>query len=114
MHFDGCDSRPGKGIPQGDARVRKGAGVEDNAFKTALRPIVNLINQSPLVVALETLDFAIAEIRGVIGKPALQVRKRRMPVNFGFALAEPIEVGSVENADFFHKAHCCHSGELGN
>ena len=83
MHFDGCDSRPCKGIPQSDTRMRKCAGIEDNAFEAALRPIVNLINQSALMVALEALDFTIAEIRGVIGKPALQVRKRRMPVNFG-------------------------------
>ena len=95
----GCDH----GVAQGHAGVGETAGVEDETGEPGIAPFVNLVNEHSLVVGLEGVDFAFAGC--CFGFYLfLDLVECDGTVNLGFAFAQAVEVGAVEESNLLHLA----------
>ncbi len=78
----------------------EGGAVDDHAVHLRVGEGGDLVHQLALVVALEKLQFRpLAEFLAQLN---LEIGEGGVPVDFGFALAEAVEVGAVQDGEGFH------------
>jgi len=78
--------------------MRLSARIEDNRVH-ALAMGMKKIDQFALMIGLMDLESAAGFARECF-KPGIELNKRHRTVDFGFALAQEIEIGSVQNKEF--------------
>ena len=74
-------------------------GIHDGHVEVAG---VESIDQGPLVVRLEEVDFE-AELRAARRDPGVDLVERLPPVDLGFARPEEVQIGSLEDQDAGHR-----------
>ena len=99
VHLDDLHAGAGEAVAQGHADVRVAARVDDQELHAVVRPLGDGVDQLALVVGLEEAGLH-AGLLGVRGDRRLEVGEGGVAVDLRFALAEPVEVGAVDDADF--------------
>jgi hypothetical protein len=99
VHLDGGQPGGLEGVVQGDAGVRVGTEIDDEGVDAPVGQRVDPVDQRALVGRLEE-DGRETEASGLGADELLKVLERGPAVNFRLALAEPVEVGAVEDGDF--------------
>ena len=103
VHLDGGARGDAlQGVVQGDAGVGVGAEVDDESLGAAVGERVDAVDERALVVGLEEADRH-AELPGLGADESLKVLERGRAVDLRLALAEPVEIGTVKDGDFFHE-----------
>lgn len=102
VHLDGGDLRTGEGVAQGEAGMGEGAGVDNDAMQFAVGiDGVDFVDDEAFVVGLVKL-YGDAESLCFFGEAVLEVGQGFVSVDVGFANAEAVEVGAVDDSDAFH------------
>lgn len=103
MHLDGLHAAAGDTVAQGDADVGVTTGIDDKKFYAVVGPLRDRIDEFTFVVGLEEARLGARSFR-VRGDEFFKVSKRLLAVDLRLALAEPIEVRSVDDADFHRQS----------
>ena len=88
---DGTDA-----VGKGDGSVGIAAGVHHHGVVLSVGGL-QLVDQNALVVGLAIMDFVLWE---TLAKLWQVVVEGETSVNFGFALAQKVQIGSVEDENF--------------
>ena len=99
MNLDGLHAASRDTVAQGDADVGVAAGIDDQEFHAFVGPLRNCIDDLTFVVGLEEARLGAGSFR-MRGDEFFKISKRLLAVHLRLALAEPIEVRSVDDADF--------------
>lgn len=98
MNFNKRDLYRQQRIAQGDAGVRETTGVQNDKIDAVGRGLLHPVDQFVFGIALEGV-----ERMPVIGRDfataILDVRKARGAVNIGFACAQEVQVGAVNQKE---------------
>jgi len=87
MQFDKRDGHTGQGITQGDAGMREGTGIDQDAGDLLTARRVNALDQHMLGVTLQTMQ-AMPGDGGQGRQFGLDVGQGRVAIDFGLARAE--------------------------
>jgi len=98
VHFNDRDRDCGNRVAQGDGRVGVAAGIEDDRPGAARRGLVQPVDQMAFMVGLAEVE-GYAQLPGPIAHHPSDIVERVAPINLGFAGAEQVEVGAVEDKD---------------
>lgn len=101
MDFDKRNGHAQQCIPQGDAGVGEGAGIDDDTDNTISLGRVNPIDQLRLAVALLATQL-MALGRALLTKAYIYIGQSVGPINLGFATTQKVEVWTMENKKFGH------------
>jgi len=99
VDFDGGNGHGREGIPERDAGVGIGGGVEDDGVEAAAG-VLDPGDEFAFVIGLAEVDFGV-EFGCAGPDEAFDVRERVASVDFGLAGAEEIEVRSVQE-EYLH------------
>ena len=94
VDFDGIHACGGDGVLERDARVRVRRRIEDHIVEVA-SGLLYLRYQFALVVGLVKRYLNVMPV-SVFTDHSLDIRKGHAAVNFGFALAQQVQVGAVK------------------
>ena len=97
MNFDGGNTYGRDGIPESHAGVSVGGSVEDDGIDPALG-LLNPSHQLPFYIGLTELDLRTQGRRPLPNHP-LDVLQRDLAINSRLALAEQIQIRTIENQD---------------
>ena len=99
MDLDGLHAAAGDTVAQGDADVGMAAGIDDEKFYAVVGPLRDRIDEFTFVVGLEEARLGARSFR-MRSDELFKIGERLLAVYLRLALAEPIEVRSVDDADF--------------
>ena len=97
VHFHERDAHRQERIADGERGVGEGGGVDQRAVRPGGEPLHQL-HEASLVVGLLPIQLR-AQLPRALADGALDVAQRRPSVDLGFAGAQQIEIGSVEDED---------------
>ena len=101
VHLDGGAADALQRVMQGDARVRVGPKIHDEALGAGVGEGMDRVDQRALVVGLEELHRH-AELPRLGTDEPLEILQGGRAVDFRLALAKPVQVGAVEDRDLLH------------
>ncbi len=102
MHFDKRDGHRAECVAQGDAGVGVTRRIDDDEFDTFRSCVLHPVDQFSFVVALKTFQLNAGN-PGARFHNAMDVCQSNPTVNFRFAVAEQVEVGSMEDKNSHRK-----------
>ena len=101
VHFNERDMARGQGVAQGDAGVGVGRGVEDDEGDLVFYRLLHPVHQFVLGIALEEAD-AMAGGLGLAAETRIDGLQGVVAVVLRLAVAEQVQVGSVDDQQFSH------------
>ena len=99
VHLDGAHAAAGDGIAEGDRDVGVASRVDHQELHALIGPLRDRVDDLAFVVGLEETGLRAGGL-GMLLDELLEVAERLGTVDLRLALAESVEVGAVDDADF--------------
>lgn len=100
VHFDRGNLRSADGVAKRDAGVGEGSRIENDPLAALIRQFRDLIDKRTFVIRLVEFEVDFGEL---LAESVGEIVQSARSVDFRFAFAEAIQVGSVQDSDTFHR-----------
>lgn len=102
VHLDEANLAGADGIAQGNAGMGQAARIDNAESDAAVGPLMDFIDQGAFMIALKGFNASVVR-GGLSGERGENVVKGGAAIDFGFAHAQAVEVGSIQHGNGFHE-----------